>query len=601
MRLKSKLFTILIILVVLLSQHAVIRADDGKAWLTGWRYRKRHVINPSNNAGTHYQIKIVTYYGSGVDYNNNTASPPIGYVYLNAHCRGDFGDVRFTGSDGQTLLKYWMERFFVNDNATFWVRVLDDLSSSPVQIYIYYGKSDATSASNPEETFQAYLSCEGYPDNTVQPGNWTEFHNWGTGRGPYFAGVVSTRKYSGEKSYKMSIRSRNSDYRDGVMNLWRITSHKHLMVSGWIYVEHVSSSYYGSTAGFIVAFNVCGTWKAIYYRYAFATRDIRALYFIGTTRVTPTIQVNVTNTVGSWRHFNRNLYADFTTYNLGNWDLVTEVRLFLAIRAHDGPSTGDTGNATAFYDDVIARKYVSPEPTHDEWGCEEEFTYTRSAQQTLYLCPVALRRQLTFRNSSQPINLIVDAARRSTYVKTFEIQLLMLLSTARAATYFRTVKMLVQLRPLHFLKFTIYVEAPKPTPVPAPVVPSIQLDTIIQTARITRVWWKPTAVIEVLVVNKGTVASDVTFEYEVLDRDNQVVAQGKQTVFISGLDKKTVYVNIRTPKDGTYTVHFRTISPVKVEAKTATLTVETPFYGSPIFAVMIVLMIVLLVLWRRKR
>jgi hypothetical protein len=129
-----------------------------------------------------------------------------------------------------------------------------------------------------------------------------------------------------------------------------------------------------------------------------------------------------------------------------------------------------------------------------------------------------------------------------------------------------------------------------PAPAPAPVpIPSIQLDLIIQTAHITRLWWQPTTTVEVLVINKGTVATDVTFEYTLLDQSNQTVAQGGFVVFISGLDKKTVSINIPTPPDGKYTIQFRTTQPVTVEAKSI-VTVETPFYGRPEFTIAIILL-----------
>jgi hypothetical protein len=136
------------------------------------------------------------------------------------------------------------------------------------------------------------------------------------------------------------------------------------------------------------------------------------------------------------------------------------------------------------------------------------------------------------------------------------------------------------------------VPTPTPTPPPVPVIPSIQLDAIIQTAHITSLWWQKTTTLEVLVINKGTVATDVTFAYALLDQNNQIIAQGTQTVFISGLDKKTVYVNIPTPPDGNYTIQFRTTQPVKVEVKSA-VTVETPFYGKLSFTILIMVLLAL--------
>lgn len=74
-------------------------------------------------------------------------------VYLNAHCRSDFGDLRFTDDDGVTLLDYWMETKVDGEYAVFWVKVADDLSINPATIYIYYGNPSATTSSNGESTF----------------------------------------------------------------------------------------------------------------------------------------------------------------------------------------------------------------------------------------------------------------------------------------------------------------------------------------------------------------------------------------------------------------------------------------------------------------
>jgi len=116
-------------------------------WLEGWQYRKSHVIEGSPaGAVADYQIRIVAHYGSGEDSGED--------VYLNGHARADFGDVRFTSSDGTTLLDYWIEELVEGDYAIFWVKV-DSIPASPDSktIYIYYGKSDATTASNGDNTF----------------------------------------------------------------------------------------------------------------------------------------------------------------------------------------------------------------------------------------------------------------------------------------------------------------------------------------------------------------------------------------------------------------------------------------------------------------
>jgi hypothetical protein len=82
-------------------------------------------------------------------------------VYVGTKCRADFGDIRFTKSDGVTLLDYWLESYD-GGVAIFWVEV-DSIPASPdrVTIYIYYGKSDATTTSNGDDTFLFFDHFDG--------------------------------------------------------------------------------------------------------------------------------------------------------------------------------------------------------------------------------------------------------------------------------------------------------------------------------------------------------------------------------------------------------------------------------------------------------
>jgi hypothetical protein len=106
---KRKLFVYLLIAIIVLScvMTFQLRTVTATGWLTGWSYRKSHVINAAKDAGTNYQIKITVHYGSGTDTS--------GDVYLNGKCRTDFGDIRFTDDDGITLLDYWIENSMTKD------------------------------------------------------------------------------------------------------------------------------------------------------------------------------------------------------------------------------------------------------------------------------------------------------------------------------------------------------------------------------------------------------------------------------------------------------------------------------------------------------
>jgi hypothetical protein len=220
-------------------------------------------------------------------------------------------------------------------------------------------------------------------------------------------------------------------------------------------------------------------------------------------------------------------------------------------------------------------------------------TLTRTVDQPLTFITTSTLTKIAAviqRYASQALTILTQTTRQQTLNRTVPQPLNILLSISRRAFYSRTAEVLLQINMQTAIRIIIYLP-PAPSPAPAPMpMPSIQLDLIIQTAHITRLWWQKTTTVEVLVVNKGTVATDVTFEYTLLDSRNQTVTHGTQTVFISGLDKKTVYISIPTPPDGKYTIQFRTTQPVTVEAKSI-VTVETPFYGQPEFTITIIFLI----------
>ena len=153
---KRKLQTFILIAILLLPlivlpgipEVKVVEAA-GEGWLSGWTYRKSHVIQSASGAGTNYQMYIIVHYGSGTDSSAD--------VYLNGKCRSDFGDVRITSSDGQTVIagenNGWMEEKVDGDYAKVLFQVPDDLSMKDATIYVYCGKSDAAWNRNATDTF----------------------------------------------------------------------------------------------------------------------------------------------------------------------------------------------------------------------------------------------------------------------------------------------------------------------------------------------------------------------------------------------------------------------------------------------------------------
>ena len=142
-------------------------------WLSGWLYRKSIIISHSSGAGTNYQVKIIVKNSSNSDSGNIInidANPSFPYKV-----RSDFGDIRFTGSDGQTLVYAWNETFYSGLNMTLWLKITDDLSSVDQTIYIYYGNKDATPYWDGSNTF---LFFDDFVGTTLNSTKWT---TWGYG------------------------------------------------------------------------------------------------------------------------------------------------------------------------------------------------------------------------------------------------------------------------------------------------------------------------------------------------------------------------------------------------------------------------------------
>jgi hypothetical protein len=107
---------------------------------SGWSYRRPITINNTKNSNTlsNYQVLVTL----------DTAS-----LISAGKMRSDCGDIRFTDSDAQTLLSYWIESGCNSANTKIWVKVPSIPASSTKTIYVYYGNPNATSLSNAENTF----------------------------------------------------------------------------------------------------------------------------------------------------------------------------------------------------------------------------------------------------------------------------------------------------------------------------------------------------------------------------------------------------------------------------------------------------------------
>jgi len=307
------------------------------AWLTGWTYRKSHVINSANGAGTNYQVKIKVYYGNGTDSGEN--------VYLNGKCKTDFGDIRFTRSDGETLLDYWMEEKVDSNYALFWVEIADDLSTNPATIYIYYGNSTATTTSNGNNTF---LFFDDFPGTSLDSSKWTVVSGTPVVENSYvkltgnFSRIQTIPAFSRPTAFRIRAKSNaNAQY-------------------------NALDNYVYATDGAYRASGTCYTWSLLANYYP------HTIYFQRTVNdnqiVLKNTGVDLDSTI--WRTYE--LRATASTFR------------FFYDSDEDMPSVTDNAISSGYlelacygttdyryWDWVAVRKYVDPEPSHGSWGSEE--------------------------------------------------------------------------------------------------------------------------------------------------------------------------------------------------------------------------------------
>jgi hypothetical protein len=103
---------------------------------------------------------------AGYDFMFQIITTPIVHATVN----NDFSDLRFTKSDGSTLLDYWVESYTSGVTADVWVE-LDTIAQMTTvnqnsTYYMYYGNAEAASASNGTNTFVKFEDFEWGVDGT---------------------------------------------------------------------------------------------------------------------------------------------------------------------------------------------------------------------------------------------------------------------------------------------------------------------------------------------------------------------------------------------------------------------------------------------------
>ena len=308
---------------------------EGIPWYdANWGKRRPITINNSGGALSNYQIRIIATYDSDM--------------------QSDFDDIRFTDSDMTTELSYWCESYAANDSAIFWVKV-PSIASGASTIYMYYGNTSASSASDGDATFAFF---DDFEDGTLN--KWTiKSGSWQIATEQAHSGNYSM-KHTGVEEEDRWIVANSVDESDCLLEAyWRMSdtdfdiSQFFRQQSGDVLNEYETNL--EGNAGWDIAKMVDGSWSEI-----------------ESNQGTP----------------DANVWTKITTIIHG-----TNMKV-LKNDAQITPSTGWTDVGTQFtsgtigfrawsisgtwwIDDVRLRKYVEPEPTTSV-GSEEEGGWTEA-------------------------------------------------------------------------------------------------------------------------------------------------------------------------------------------------------------------------------
>jgi hypothetical protein len=131
------------------------------AFLTGYTKRKKITIDDTKVDATLTDFPVRVFLDADSD--------------IGAVSNADGFDIRFTSSDGETLLKYEREDFAISGGeatGNFWVKVPSVSSSADTEIYIYYRAEDTADGADPtnvwDSNFKARYSMKDLTTSTIE-------------------------------------------------------------------------------------------------------------------------------------------------------------------------------------------------------------------------------------------------------------------------------------------------------------------------------------------------------------------------------------------------------------------------------------------------
>jgi hypothetical protein len=292
----------------------------------------------------------------------------------------------------------WKNNVRLNDvdYAVFWVEIADNLSSVAQTIYVYYGKSDATTTSNVENTFirvingaqpvKLALPMNENPDNVTYDRSGKSNHGFISGASLVDGKYGKALSFNGLTDYLRVPDANSLGVSEITIAVWtkRISSKgsfDSICGKDWTNrifstTDHISCLLIDANgnAAYIVdpVAMKLNEWYFIVVTYSVAEDTVRL--FVNNVQkassqvLNTPLQVNAADWYIGMRAFDYYPYNGIIDeFNVYNRALTTgEIS---DLYSNYGYST------TNYAGCVLVRKYVSPEPSHGSWGSEERGEY----------------------------------------------------------------------------------------------------------------------------------------------------------------------------------------------------------------------------------
>jgi len=241
-------------------------------------------------------------------------------------------------------LDYWREEKFDSDNATFRVKITDNLSFSNVTIYIYYGNFEVSTTSNGVNTF---LFFDDFIGSTINASKWNgDLDDTTVEEG--ICTLAGLRKFINATSgfgtsHVFTTKAKfESLYVDGI--IMGIGGRNYTLGGYPMYPDDVLTYAYEASTGMAIIYTRVG--KTWYYKDR--TNSITNIY-----QIRELIYRSITNVTTLYNGIvDLQITSNIPDDKLSHWFL-SRINGYVKI------------------DWVYVRKYIFPEPLNEDWGNEE--------------------------------------------------------------------------------------------------------------------------------------------------------------------------------------------------------------------------------------